>query len=177
MIVRPSNIQFHQLSTNCIQRTTDRPSPILVRRIRPTIEHFSAHRQPADLQDMIGSQLHFMRSTPSAVQQQPSPRTTSARSKPVQYSKTMPEKTLKMSQPLQTPIWAPIFTRKQIVPFQTARSKSVLSKYFITPQYHQFPSEKKPPVSDVVNAEEESVRQNPVKDLVEQCKISCSSLS
>lgn len=157
VIVRPSNIQFHQLSTDCIQRNNDRPTPILVQRHRPTIEHFSANRQPVDLQSLIGSQLHFMRSTPSAVQPP------SARCKPVHYSKPV-----KISQPLQMPVWAPILTRKQITPFQTSRSKSILPKYSITPQYHQFSSEKKS--SDVF-------RQNAVKDLVDQCKISPFSLS
>ena len=94
----------------------------------------------------------------------------------------MTEKAPKSSLPL--PVWTPILTKKQIVPFQTTRSKSIFGKYSVTPYYYQLPSEKKSATSDLFissprlpDNDDEFVQKSTVKDLVDQCKISCSSCS
>lgn len=188
MIVRPSRVEFHQLPGTSIQPPKwdpDRLSLIPVRRLRPTIEHVAPHRQtPMDLQDLTGSQINVTRLPPTNVPNK-SPRILTPRCKPIQYSKSMPEKPSRPSLPI--PIWTPILTRKQIVPFQTRRSKSILGKHTVTPYYHQFPSEKKPSTSDVFisprlvdnndDDEEEVMKKSTVKDLIHECKISFSSCS
>ncbi|CAF2585515.1 unnamed protein product [Rotaria sp. Silwood2] len=117
----------HQIK---IKRDLDQQSPILIRRLCPKLENLSSHQQPFDINDAFGNKLQPTLSPHSTF------RGFSLHQKPLNYSKTIGEGTIKhnvynakLSHPLQIPIWTPILPEKEETHTRILHSKAYSLKH------------------------------------------------